>query len=154
MTDQAIKAILLETLKAAEITLENDMKQDEQSKKFIQYLLDFFKYAGIDTLEKLAVEGRDYVKAQVQIGIDTSVAKVSSAVSTLVNLIFGFLIVSIGLIFGAIALSLFLGELLGSNALGFVVSGILWIVVMLTTIKILFNKTKLEHLISRKIKMH
>ncbi len=154
MTNQSIKSILLVSLKAAERTLKKDLKQDEQSKNVIQYLLDFFKYVGIDTLEKLALQSRDYIKEQVQIGIDTSVAKVSSAVSSLVNLIVGFLIVSIGLVFGAIALSLFLGELLGSNALGFVVSGVLWIVVMLTTLKILFNKKKLEHLISRKIKMH
>ena len=154
MTNQSIKSILLVSLKAAERTLKKDLKQDEQSKNVIQYLLDFFKYVGIDTVEKLALQSRDYIKGQVQIGIDTSVAKVSSAVSSLVNLIVGFLIVSIGLVFGAIALSLFLGELLGSNALGFVVSGVLWIVVMLTTLKILFNKKKLEHLISRKIKMH
>ena len=154
MTNQSIKSILLVSLKAAERTLKKDLKQDEQSKNVIQYLLDFFKYVGIDTLEKLALQSRDYIKEQVQIGIDTSVAKVSSAVSSLVNLIVGFLIVSIGLVFGAIALSLFLGELLGSNALGFVVSGVLWIVVMLTTLKILFNKKKLEHLISRKIKMY
>ena len=154
MTNQSIKSILLESLKAAERTLEKDLKQDEQSKNVIQYLLVFFKYVGIDAVEKLALQSRDYIKEQVQIGIDTSVAKVSSAVSSLVNLIVGFLIVSIGLVFGAIALSLFLGELLGSNALGFVVSGVLWIVVMLTTLKILFNKKKLEHLISRKIKMH
>ena len=154
MTTQSIKFILLESLKAAERTLEKDLKQDEQSKNVIQYLLDFFKYVGIDTVEKLALQSRDYIKGQVQIGIDTSIAKVSSSVSSLVNLIVGFLIVSIGLVFGAIALSLFLGELLGSNALGFVVSGVLWIIVMLTTLKILFNKKKLEHLISRKIKMH
>jgi len=154
MTNQSIKSILLESLKAAERTLENDLKQDEQSKNVIQYLLDFFKYVGIDTVEKLALQSRDYIKGQVQIGIDTFVAKVSSAVSSVMNLIFGFLIVSVGLVFGAIALSLFFGEMLGSNALGFVVSGVLWIVVMLTTLKILFNKKKLEHLISRKIKMH
>jgi len=154
MINQATKAILLESLKAAERTLEKDLKQDEQSKKVIQYLLDFFKYVGIDTVEKLVLQSRNYIKGQVQIGIDTFVAKVSSAVSSLVNLIFGFLIVSIGLVFGAIALSLYLGVLLESNALGFLVSGVLWIVVMLTTLKILFNKTKLEHFISRKIKMH
>ena len=154
MINQATKAILLESLKAAERTLEKDLKQDEQSKKVIQYLLDFFKYVGIDTVEKLVLQSRNYIKGQVQIGIDTFVAKVSSAVSSLVNLIFGFLIVSIGLLFGAIALSLYLGVLLESNALGFLVSGVLWIVVMLTTLKILFNKTKLEHFISRKIKMH
>jgi len=154
MTNQSIKFILLESLKAAERTLENDLKQDQQSKNVIQYLLNFFKYVGIDTVEKLALQSRDYVKGQIQIGIETSVAKLSSAVSSLVNLIVGFLIVSIGLVFGAIAFSLFLGELLGSNALGFVVSGVLWIIVMLTTLKILFNKKKLEHLISRKIKMH
>ena len=113
-----------------------------------------FKYVGIDTVEKLVLQSRNYIKGQVQIGIETFVAKVSSAVSSLVNLIFGFLIVSIGLVFGAIALSLYLGVLLESNALGFLVSGVLWIVVMLTTLKILFNKTKLEHFISRKIKMH
>ena len=154
MINQATKAILLESLKAAERTLEKDLKQDEQSKKVIQYLLDFFKYVGIDTVEKLVLQSRNYIKGQVQIGIDTFVAKVSSAVSSLVNLIFGFLIVSIGLVFGAIALSLYLGVLLESNALGFLVSGVLWIVVMLTTLKILFNKTKLEHFISRKIKMN
>ena len=117
-------------------------------------MLDFFKYVGIDTVEKLVLQSRNYIKGQVQIGIETFVAKVSSAVSSLVNLIFGFLIVSIGLVFGAIALSLYLGVLLESNALGFLVSGVLWIVVMLTTLKILFNKTKLEHFISRKIKMY
>ncbi|MBG7631448.1 MAG: hypothetical protein IZT56_13605 [Bacteroidetes bacterium] len=154
MINQATKAILLESLKAAERTLEKDLKQDEQSKKVIQYLLDFFKYVGIDTVEKLVLQSRNYIKGQLQIGIDTFVAKVSSAVSSLVNLTFGFLIVSIGLVFGAIALSLYLGVLLESNALGFLVSGVLWIVVMLTTLKILFNKTKLEHFISRKIKMH
>ena len=154
MINQATKAILLESLKAAERTLEKDLKQDEQSKKIIQYLLDFFKYVGIDTIEKLVLQSRNYIKGQVQIGIETFVAKVSSAVSSLVNLIFGFLIVSIGLVFGAIALSLYLGVLLESNALGFLVSGVLWIVVMLTTLKILFNKTKLEHFISRKIKMY
>ena len=154
MINQATKAILLESLKAAERTLEKDLKQDEQSKKIIQYLLDFFKYVGIDTVEKLVLQSRNYIKGQVQIGIETFVAKVSSAVSSLVNLIFGFLIVSIGLVFGAIALSLYLGVLLESNALGFLVSGVLWIVVMLTTLKILFNKTKLEHFISRKIKMY
>ena len=154
MTNQSIKSILLEVLIAAERTLEKDLKQDEQSKNIIQYLLDLFKYVGIDAVEKLALQGRDYIKGQVQIGINTSVVKVSSAVSSLVNLIVGFLIVSIGLVFGAIALSLFLGELLGSNALGFVVSGVLWIVVMLTTLKILFNKKKLEHFIAKKIKIH
>ncbi len=142
MTNQSIKSILLEVLIAAERTLEKDLKQDEQSKNIIQYLLDLFKYVGIDAVEKLALQGRDYIKGQVQIGINTSVVKVSSAVSSLVNLIVGFLIVSIGLVFGAIALSLFLGELLGSNALGFVVSGVLWIVVMLTTLKIIFKQKK------------
>ena len=44
MTNQDIKSILLETLIAAERTLEKDLKQDDQSKKVIQYLLDFFKY--------------------------------------------------------------------------------------------------------------
>jgi hypothetical protein len=154
MTNQTIKSILLESLKAAERTLEQDLKQDEQTKNILHYLLNFFKFVGIDAIEKLALQGRDYIREQIQIGIDTAVAKVSSAISFLVNLIVGFLIVSIGLIFGAIALSLFLGELLGSNALGFVVSGVLWIVVMLTTLKIIFNKKKLEQLISRKIKMH
>jgi len=33
MINQATKAILLESLKAAERTLEKDLKQDEQSKK-------------------------------------------------------------------------------------------------------------------------
>ena len=154
MTNQVIKSILLESLKAAEKTLEKDLKQDEQSKKVIQYLLEFFKYIGIDTIEKLIQQSRSYIKGQVQIGLDTFVAKVSSAISSLVNLIAGFLIVSIGLVFGAIALSLFLGELLESNALGFVISGVLWIVVMLTTLKILFNKEKLKHFIYKKIKMH
>jgi len=154
MTNQAIKSILLESLKVAERILEKDLKQDEQSKNIIQFLLNFFKYVGIDTIEKIALQSRHYIKGQVQIGIDTFVAKVSSAISSLMNLIIGFLIVSIGFVFGAIALSLFLGELLGSNALGFVVSGVLWIVVMLTTLKIIFNRKKIEHLISRKIKMH
>ncbi len=153
MTNQDLKSILLETLIAAERTLAKDLKQDDQSKKVIQYLLDFFKYVGIGTLEKLALQTRDYIKEQVQIGIDTAVSKVALAISSLVNLIVGFLIVSIGLIFGAIALSLFVGELLGSNALGFLISGVLWIVVMLTTLKIYFNKTKLEHFISRKLKI-
>ena len=154
MTSQSIKSILLESLKAAEKTLEKDLNQDEQSKNLIQYLLDFFKFVGIDTVEKLALQSRNYIKDQVQIGIDMFVSKVSSAISSLVNLIVGFLVVSIGLVFGAIALSLFLGELLGSNALGFVISGVLWIVVMLTTLKILFNKKKLEHFIAKKIKIH
>jgi len=153
MTNQDIKSILLETLIAAERTLEKDLEQDDQSKKVIQYLLDFFKYVGIGAVEKLVLQSRDYIKDQVQIGIDSAVAKVSSAVSSLMNLIVGFLIVSIGLVFGAIALSLFLGELLGSNALGFLISGVLWIVVMLTTLQFHFNKTKLEHFISRKLKM-
>ncbi len=154
MTSQSIKSILLESLKAAEKTLEKDLNQDEQSKNLIQYLLDFFKFVGIGTVEKLALQSRNYIKDQVQIGIDMFVSKVSSAISSLVNLIVGFLVVSIGLVFGAIALSLFLGELLGSNALGFVISGVLWIVVMLTTLKILFNKKKLEHFIAKKIKIH
>ena len=141
MTNQDIKSILLETLIAAERTLEKDLEQDDQSKKVIQYLLDFFKYVGIGAVEKLVLQSRDYIKDQVQIGIDSAVAKVSSAVSSLMNLIVGFLIVSIGLVFGAIALSLFLGELLGSNALGFLISGVLWIVVMLTTLQFHFNKT-------------
>jgi hypothetical protein len=140
MTNQTIKSVLFESLKVAERTLEKDLKQDDQSKKVIQYLLDFFKYFGIDTIEKLALQSKDYIKGQVQIGIDTFVAKVSSAISSLVKLIIGFLIISIGLVFGAIALSLFLGELLGSN-------------VMLTTLKILFNKKRLEQLISKKIKI-
>jgi len=154
MTNQAIKSILLESLKAAERTLEKDENQDEQSKKVIQYLLEFFKYIGIDAIEKLAQQSRNYIRGQVQIGLDTFVDKVSSAVSSLVNLIVGFLIVSIGLIFGAISLSLFFGELLESIALGFLISGVLWIVVMLTTLNILFNKAKLKHFIYRKIKMH
>jgi hypothetical protein len=154
MTKQAIKYILLESLKAAERTLEKDLKKDEQSKKVIHYLLDFFKYVGIDAIEKLTLQGRAYIKGQVQIGIDTFIASLSSAISSLLNLIFGFLIVSIGLFFGAIALSLFLGKLLDSNALGFLVSGILWMIVMLTSLKILFNQTKLEERISRKIKRH
>ncbi len=153
MSNQTIKSILLESLKAAERTLEEDLKHDEQSKNLIQYLLGFFKYIGIDTLEKLALQSQEYIKRQIQLGIDASVDKVSSVVSSLVNLIAGFLIVSVGLIFGAIALSLFFGELLGSNALGFLVSGILWIVVMLITLNTLFNKKKLEQLIFSKINM-
>jgi hypothetical protein len=152
MTNQSIKLILLEALIAAERMLEKDLKQDVESKKSIQYLLYFFKSVGIDTLEKLALKSRAYIKEQVQIGIDRSVAKVSLVVSVLINLIIGFLIISIGLVFGAVGLSLFIGELLGSDALGFIISGFLWVLVMLSTLKMFFNKKKIEHFISRKIK--
>ncbi len=153
MTNQAIKSILLESLQAAERTLEEYLKQDEQSKKTIQYLLTFFKFIGIDSIEKLAAQSKHYIKGQVEVGIDMFIDKVSSVVSSLVNLIVGLLIINISLAFGAIALSLYLGELLENNALGFLISGVLWVVVILTTVKVFFNKSKLEQLISRKIKM-
>ena len=89
MTKQTLKVILLEALDAAEIALEKDVKRDEQSKMYVQYLLYFFKSVGIDTVEKLALQGGEYIKGQVQLGIELSVAKVSLAVSTLLNLIVG-----------------------------------------------------------------
>lgn len=154
MTKRSMKLILLEALASAERMLEKDLKQDVASKNRIQYVLLFFKSVGIDTVEKLALKGRAYVKEQVQIGIDRTVSKVSEVISALINLIVGFLVISIGLVFGAVGLSLFIGELIGSNALGFVISGILWVLVMLTTLKLFFNKKKLEHFISRKIKLN
>ena len=153
METESIKAILLESLKAAEKTIEADLNKDEESKKMTQYLLHFFKYLGIDTIEKLALQGKHYVQHQVHEGIHKSTVVVSKIVSSLITLMVGFLIVCVGLIFGAVALSLWLGSLVGSPALGFLIAGVLWILIAFIATKILFNKKRLEHLISEKLNL-
>lgn len=148
----SIKNILLEALKAAEKTLETDLNKDDDSKKMTQYLLHFFKYLGIDIIEKLVIEGKIYVQHQVHEAIHKSTIIVSKIVSSLITLLTGFLIICIGLIFGAVALSLWIGSLIGSTALGFLIAGGLWSAIALMAVKILFNKKRLEKIISEKIK--
>ncbi len=151
MDNQAIKSILLESLKAAEKTVEADLKNDEETKKTVQYLLHFFKFLGIDAIEKLALEGKTYVQHQVQHGIETSTKVIAKVVSSLMTLIITFLAVSVGLIFGAVALSLWLGSYFNNSALGFLIAGALWIILAFTLTKIFFNKKKLTQLISKKL---
>ncbi|CAM1345178.1 hypothetical protein [Tenacibaculum amylolyticum] len=148
----SIKNILLESLKAAEKTLEADLNKDEDSKKVTQYILHFFKFLGIDIIEKLVNEGKVYIQHQVHEGIHKATIVVSKVVSSLITLLTGFLIICVGLIFGAVAFSLWIGSLIGSNALGFLIAGGLWIIVALIAVKILFNKKRLEKIISEKIK--
>ena len=152
MKIETIKLILLESLKAAEKTLEADVNQHEDSKKTMKYFLQFFKYLGIDTIEKLAIEGKNYVQHQVHEGIHKSIIAASKIISSLITLMVGFLIICIGLIFGAVALSLWLGSLVDSMALGFLIAGFLWILTAFITTKILFNKKRLEKIISKKVK--
>ena len=154
MNSEAIKTILLESLKAAEKTVENDLKNDDETKRTVQYLLHFFKFLGIDTIEKLAFEGKAYVQNQVQQGIESSTKIIAKVVSSLMTLIITFLAVSVGLIFGAVALSLWLGSYFGSSALGFLIAGTLWIVLALTFTKLLLTKEKLAKVISKKIDVH
>lgn len=148
----SIKTILVESLKAAEKTLEADVNKDEETKKMTRYLLHFFKYLGIDTIEKLAIEGKTYVQHQVHEGIHKSTIVVSKVVSSLITLMVGFLIVCVGLIFGAVAFSLWLGNIVGSSSLGFLIAGFLWILTAFIATKILFSKKRLEQMISKKVK--
>lgn len=151
MKSKAIKLILLESLKAAEKTVEADLNNDKDTKKTMQYLLHFFKFSGIEIIEKLALEGKSYIQHQIQYGIETSTKVIAKVVSSLMTLIIMFLTVSIGLMFGAIAFSLWIGDYFENTALGFLIVGIFWVVIMLIFTKIFFNKKYIEQLISKKM---
>ncbi|MCC1484480.1 hypothetical protein [Winogradskyella immobilis] len=154
MDSKIVKSILLEAIKSAEKTLERDIKKDEQSKKIIHYLLQFFKNLGLDTINRLLLEGKLYVKDQIKSGLRTVVLSLSNIIYSIVKLITGFLIISIGLVFGAIAFSLWLGEIVGSSALGFVIGGISWVLIMFIVIRFFINKNRIEKMIKSKININ
>ena len=154
MDSKIVKSILLEAIKSAEKTLETDIKKDEQSKKIIHYLLQFFKNLGLDTINRLLLEGKLYVKDQIKSGLRTVVLSLSNIIYSIIKLIAGFLIISIGLVFGAIAFSLWLGEIVGSSALGFVIGGVSWILIMFIAIRFFLNKNKIEKMIKSKININ
>lgn len=154
MDSKIVKSILLEAIKSAEKTLERDIKKDEQSKKIIHYLLQFFKNLGLDTINRLLLEGKLYVKDQIKSGLRTVVLSLSNIIYSIIKLIAGFLIISIGLVFGAIAFSLWLGEIVGSSALGFVIGGVSWILIMFIAIRFFLNKNKIEKMIKSKININ
>ena len=56
--------------------------------------------------------------------------------------------------FGAIAFSLWLGEVVGSSALGFVIGGVSWILIMFIAIRFFLNKNKIEKMIKSKININ
>jgi len=151
MKNDTIKYILLEAFRAAEKTIEADINQDENEKRMTQYLFDLFKYMGLGIIEKITLQGKAYIQHQVKEGIHKTTVIAAKTISSLVSLIIGFLIVCIGLVFGAVALSLWLGKLVDSEALGFLISGALWVVVAFSLTKILFSKKRLETIISKKI---
>lgn len=154
MDSKIVKSILLEAIKSAEKTLERDINKDEQSKKIIHYLLQFFKNLGLDTINRLLLEGKIYVKDQIKNGLRVVVFSLSNIIYSIIKLIAGFLIISIGLIFGAIAFSLWLGEIVGSTALGFVIAGVAWVLIMLIAIRFFLNKNKIEDMIKSKININ
>ena len=147
----SIKVILQQTLSAAEKTIKADLDQDKEAKKTSQHLLQFFKYVGIDTIEKLALEGKQYVEHQVHEGIDRFVGVLAKTISSITTLVIGFLIVCVGLIFAAIAFSIWIGNLIGNSAVGFLIAGGTWILLAFICTKIIFNKKRLENMISKKI---
>lgn len=146
-----IKIILLESLKAIEKTIEKDLNQPDEAKKISKHIAHFLKYVGIDMVEKLAIEGKMYIQHQIEEGVHKTTHVLAKVVSSLINLIILFLVVCVGLVFGAVAFSLWLGELIENNALGFLIAGVLWIVVAIIATKILFNKERLEKIIGKKI---
>ena len=154
MDSKIVKSILLEAIKSAEKTLERDIKKDEQSKNIIHYLLQFFKNLGLDTINRLLLEGKLYVKDQIKSGLRTVVVSLSNIIYSIVKLITGFLIISIGLVFGAIAFSLWLGEIVGSSALGFVIVGVSWVLIMFIVIRFFINKNRIEKMIKYKININ
>jgi hypothetical protein len=151
MNKRPIKAILLEALKVMERTLESDLAQDEHSNKTLKKSIHILRYVAVDAIESLAIQGEEYIKEQIKVGAQISAKKIAIAIESLIYLIGGFFIIGIGLVFGAVALSLYLGELFGSNALGFLASGILWITIIIVILKIMFKPKKLEALIFKKL---
>ncbi len=114
-------------------------------------MLNFFKYIGIDAIENLGLELEKYVKYQIEEGIKKTTTVVSKVISTLIDSIVWFLVICVGLIFAAVAFSIWVGELVNNYALGFLIAGILWVVVILGSTRFLFNKKRLEQLILKKL---
>lgn len=78
-------------------------------------------------------ELREYIKSQLDLLKLKTVAKSSSIVSALIIGIFVITFALIVIFFWALALGFFLGELFGSNALGFLTTGAIFLVIILLT---------------------
>ncbi len=153
MSNHSIKFTILRSLATAKIALKNDLNFNVETKARVLDWLDFFRKAGIDTTEQLISHGKRAIKDEIHSIINESIAKLALALSSLISLVAGFLIISIGLIFAAIAFSLYIGEFLGNLALGFIISGALWITLILVVVKVFLNKRKIESYFLKHFKM-
>lgn len=144
MKTKRIKQLFLDTLRSAEEVVEQDLKKDEQSRKTSGYLISLFKLLGLDLVERLVDEAKHYVESQIQKGIEKFAHGLSGVVAHLMMLMVVVLTIFVGLTFGAVALSLFLGELIGSMAAGFLISGVLCMALTYLFGKRIFNRDRLE----------
>lgn len=144
MDSKNIKQLILDSLKAAEAAVEADLQQDEQSKKTSGYLISLFKLLGLDLVDRLVQEAKRYIEKQIQKGVEKFAQGLSGVVAYVMMLLVGMLTIFIGMVFGAVALSLWIGKLIGSLPLGFVLSGILLMGLTLLTARRIFNRERME----------
>ena len=144
MKAKRIKQMILDTLRSAEEVVEQDLQKDEQSRKTSGYLISLFKLLGLDLVERLVDEAKLYVEGQIQKGIEKFAHGLSGVVAYVMMLMVLVIALFTGLTFGAVALSLFLGEMIGSLAIGFLISGLLSMAVIYLIGKSVFNREKLE----------
>lgn len=154
MSNHSIKYTVLRSLAIAKIALKKDLNFDVETKARVLNWLHFFRTAGIDTTEQLISHGKRAIKDEIHSIINESITKLAIVLSSLISLVAGLLIVSIGLIFAAIAFSLYIGELLENLALGFVISGVIWISIILVVVKVFLNKRKMESYFLKHFKMN
>lgn len=144
MNSKDIKQLFLDALRAAEEQVEKDLEKDEQSRKTSGYLISLFKLLGLDLIERLIDRVKLYIEGQIQLGIEKFAHGLSGVVAYLMMLLVVVITIFVGLSFGAVALSLFIGELLNSMPLGFLISGLLCMAITYLVGRGMFKREKLE----------
>lgn len=142
-----IKMILLKIVDEIERRI-NEKNGNTTSNSFASTVFSSLKFIVLDQVDGLVGQVENYAKKQIEDLSDVIAAKVSKILASMVYVLILVGLFFLGFIFLIIALSLYLGALLGNNYYGFLISGgitfLILIIILFTGHKYISEKVRVK----------